>query len=248
MRDSVDSDHYKSVADQYDSLYSFNQGYYSWLINKVSEYLELKQSDRLVDLGGGTGHIAKRIYEHSKLDNDILCVDPSQAMLDKAKELVGVIPYNCDALKFSKEKDQHYDKMLLAGIIHYLDQKVEIFEGLFKQLYDKGKILIVTRPKRTSLPFFSKALESFDNSQTSLSDIENELKLTHFHIKVTKEIRAIKIPKLQWYKSLRERFMSHLSNFSNDEIEIGIKELEEKFKDKKTIDVVDTIIFILLTK
>ena len=44
---------------------------------------------------------------------------------------------------------------------------------------------------------------------------------------------------------LRERFMSHLTAYSDEQIELGIAEIDEKYRDEETLRFHDTLIFIV---
>ena len=246
MNPPIHSDHYAAVADQYDDLYSFFYRIYGdWLTKKISTTLDIKPPDRVVDVGGGTGHMAGTLHEYNHLEKPILCVEPSQPMLDKARALAGVTPYNSDALAFSREPGRHYHKLLLLCVIHHLDQRVEMLKGFFDQLDDNGKILIVTRPGKTPLPFFKKALETFDQSQKAYPQVIGELESVGFSVRVEEETQITQVPRLQWYRLLRGRLMSNFHGLTNDMLEAGIEELEEKFEGREIIEVRDTLIFVL---
>lgn len=235
--------HYESISSKYDKLYTFDSGYYTWLSNRISIYLNIKQKDIFVDLGGGTGHISTAIHKQNSMMHDALCVDPNQQMLNAIKNQSHVIPYCCDALSFSKDKKIKYDKILLASMVHHLEKRSEIFNGLHNQLNNHGRILISTRPPHTSLPFFNSALKTFQQSQTAYEHLTSELESAGFSVATHTEKRVINIPRAAWYRMLKERFMSNLIQLSNQEIEDGIEELELKYRHQEIIPAIDTITF-----
>lgn len=235
--------YFDTIADDFNGLWQMTTEYQNWMSESIVSWLHLDSDDIFVDLGGGTGLYTKLIAKKAELKNRALCVEPSENMLSHIVHTDIIEPVNADALSFAA-CDTRYDKILLKEMIHFVEDRKSLFEGIKRQLLPKGKILIVTRPKNTPLPFFKKALETFAQSQPSLLSLEKELMDSNMVPTSSKETFVFGMPKARWYDMLRNRFMSNLQDFTDEEIENGIAELEQKFEKQDSIEFRDEIIFL----
>ena len=101
-------------------------------MQKTIAALELKQSDLLLDIGGGTGIFTEAIARQAKLQNDALCLDSSAEMLKQAEKRPGVASICKDADSFLKSTSQSFDKILLKEIIH---DALVVIEDLIHSLF-----------------------------------------------------------------------------------------------------------------
>ncbi len=93
--------HYSDIAHNYDELWTYNAEFIKFVAKNIAEKLDLQVTDKLVDLGCGTGLFAKAIYEQIKLKYPILCVDSSSEMLEQ-------IPSN-----------NNYNPLLMDAVVHF---------------------------------------------------------------------------------------------------------------------------------
>ena len=112
----------------------------------------------------------------------------------------------------------------------------------------KGSALIITRPQDIEFPFFDKALEVFAERQ--ISDVDLIKNIEASGLKVSRQIKKIKISlnKNKMINMVENRFMSTFSQFSDQELLIGINEMKEKYKDFSNLVFNDKLIFIKLTQ
>eukprot|EP01067_Filipodium_phascolosomae_P001989 Filipodium_phascolosomae@DN2248_c0_g1_i1.p2 len=83
--------YYEMVAKKYNNFYhDFGDTYYNWLVEGMSSVLEFQPDDQYVDLGGGTGYLAQRLYDFNSLKKSVYCVDPNEIMIKNVSPLVGV--------------------------------------------------------------------------------------------------------------------------------------------------------------
>ncbi|MGH6885961.1 MAG: hypothetical protein ACREGK_07795, partial [Geminicoccales bacterium] len=73
--------HYDNLADNYDLFLRYSPDFVRKLTQKMIGKLQLREDDRLVDLGGGTGIYALDILEQVALRHPVLLVDYCGAML-----------------------------------------------------------------------------------------------------------------------------------------------------------------------
>lgn len=235
--------HFDTIADEFNGLWQMTPEYQNWMCETIVSFLDLKHTDLFVDLGGGTGFYTKLISKKAGLHHKPLCVEPSENMLSQIQSGDNLEAVCSDALSFSS-RDIRYDKILLKEMVHFVTDRQALFDGICRQLGKHGKLLIVTRPKNTPLPFFTAAHETFAQGQPSTESLQQELSDAGLHPKSLMEEFVFNMPKERWYGMLRNRFMSNLQNFTDDAIEAGIAQLERIYRDKEVIEFRDQIIFL----
>lgn len=57
------TEHYRKLSQQYDELWSYYSQFVTTMARDICDRLQAKQSDRIVDIGGGTGLYAKAIAD-----------------------------------------------------------------------------------------------------------------------------------------------------------------------------------------
>ncbi len=223
------TEHYGQIANNYDTNYADTN---AATLELVLRKLNLKPDDMVVDVGAGTGYLAHQMWKSVGLKQPVVCVEPSEDMLSEAKLREGVTPILATAEKFfntqhmgtSKHK---FTKVLMCSCVHHFSDPQLVFSGLADHLTEDKLCLILTRPSETTLPFFKAALRSFAQSCPDVARLLSLLQSLGFTTEVTTEVMQFQLQKQQWYKMLRERYMSHLEEFSEEEVEEGIEELEE---------------------
>ena len=133
--------HYGRVANYYDSMYIPVR---HKEIPLIQEKLQLKPDDVLVDIGGGTGWMTQRLWKAAGLKEPALCVDPSAAMLEKAKEREGVTPVLATAEQFfSSPSRVPFNKVLICGSFHHIPNQKAMLHEMAKRLPVGGHCLII---------------------------------------------------------------------------------------------------------
>ena len=209
--------HYGRVADYYDSILIPVRHKETPLIQ---EKLQLKPDDVLVDIGGGTGWMTHRLWKAAGLKEPALCVDPSAAMLEKAKEREGVTPVLATAEQFFSSPSQvPFNKVLFSGSFHHIPNQKAMLHEMAKRLPVGGCCLIVSR---TYLPaFLSQPVYLKDEEQVAL------LRDAGLEVSTERQCITSNLSKTQWYSMIRGRFLSSLENFTDRQIEEEIEALEK---------------------
>ena len=221
------TDRYRLVASNYDSFY---QARNETLMNALLKYFDDVQPKHVVaDIGSGTGFFAERLFEERHLTNAIWCVDPSPGMQAVAKKRKGVYPITKRVEEFLHDFkiEKFFDKALCICCIHHFAELLEIFRGLEASLRPGGTLLVVTTGKSSNLPLFTNAEKSLGASTSNFKErITAMLRKANFEVEVSEEKIYGGLKKSRWYEMLRGRFQSTLSEFTDEEIEDGINELE----------------------
>lgn len=219
-------DHYKSVAGQFDKFYCFQ---HQNCANFIQHHLTITSNQQIVDIGGGTAEISLLIKKAMNVKPPIVCVDPSKEMLDIARKKgdVNVVQATAEEF-FSSKTPRSLDIVLMVNCFHHFKNLNVIFSGLAKTMPDgEGACIIVFYPPET-LPYFKAARDKYIcPSAVKLQELLKALKLK---LKIVSEHFPVELEKDQWYDYLRSRLDSGLGKFSDDAIEEGIFELEEKYK------------------
>ena len=237
--------HYQSLSEHGDYTAYFDEEYQQWVVDILIPMLELVADDCVIDLGGGTGFFSHILHREANMVQNVVCVDPCAGMLQRARTRPGVSLLCADALTFAQREDMHYDKILIKEAIHHIHQRRDLFECIRRQLNPGGRLLIITRPQQIEFPFFQAASEAFGRGQPSSDLLKTELETSGFSVSVHQHHYPVEVQKPRWFGMLRERFMSHLTAYSDEQIELGIAEIDEKYRDEETLKFHDTLIFIV---
>lgn len=239
------SNHFDSIAEHFNRIWYFSDEYKDFVIGHIVRDLSLSEEDTLADIGGGTGTFTSRLANEAHLQK-AYCIEPSPAMCDEAEKLPNITAICADAHAFLAEKIP-FTKMLLKEVIHHIDKREIFWKNVYESLPHEGKLLIITRPQHIAFPFFKAAKEVFARNQPPHELFETQLRECEFNVQTTLRSHTFTLPKESWYEMLRHRFMSDLGVFSDQEIEEGIREIEENHQGE-VIDIIDNLIFITATK
>ncbi|OHD83743.1 MAG: hypothetical protein A2Y52_00075 [Sulfuricurvum sp. RIFCSPLOWO2_02_43_6] len=239
------SNHFDSIADSFNRLWYFSNDYKDFVIQHIIDELTLSGEDILVDIGGGTGTFTSRLEQESCLKK-AYCIEPASAMCEEASKLTNITAICGDAHTFLATKTP-FTKILLKEVIHHIPEREAFWKTVHTMLPHRGKLLIITRPQHVAFPFFKAAKEAFARNQPPHELFESQLRECGFEVETTLRSHTFTLSKERWYEMLRHRFMSDLGVFSDEEIEEGIREIEENYT-RESIDIIDNLIFITATK
>ena len=243
--------HYEETSNNYHSAFFYTGEYENWQLCKILKCLDLSRSSRLVDIGGGTGRFASLLYDNAKLECQVTCVDPSPQMLSQANDLPGVDPICCDAVEFALKNEKEYDRVLMKEIVHHLGETElkTTFSALFNNLSKRGKLVVCTRPHVVEYPFFDRAHDVWKRNQRPKEYYVLLLKQTGFHVTSVEVAEYPVTLDLKWWTDMvLTRFWSTFSEFSDDELSIGIEEIKKKYGKSDTIGFLEKMVFIVAEK
>lgn len=211
------------------------------------DMLDLREDDRLVDLGCGTGMYSLDVLEQVPLSEPVVCVDPFEEMLDQIPDDAPVVKRTEDAVSFS-QRPGRCDKVLMKEAVHHIEDKETLFGNLHEQLSDGGKILLVHVPPKLNYPLFRAALERCERWLADPDLLEPALRDCGFEVHRDAVDYVHRLPKEHYVKMVRERYMSVLTTFSEDELEDGIAEMERTYAGDDVLEFTDHFDYIVGTK
>lgn len=105
---------------------------------EIFDILKLKGDEKILDIGGGTGYLARFLKNECK---EIYVLDESEEMLSHVKEEEGVHKIVCDALNL-EINDESMDVVILSDVFHHIKDQKRLINESFRVLKVGGKILI----------------------------------------------------------------------------------------------------------
>lgn len=129
---------YKEWSSDYDKYSKYNV-YIAMHKNKILSLLNLKKSDKVLDLGCGTGRLTTQI---SKKVKNVVGVDFSKDMLNIAKEKSkknSNIQYKyLNITKRLPFKDKSFDKVLSILVVNHIKQLDKLLKEVYHILKPRG--------------------------------------------------------------------------------------------------------------
>ena len=211
--------------------------------NFLIKNIKLNSNSKILDIGCGRGKILGSLSSKLKLKNKPLGID-----VINHKDKDNRINFKkIDAKNFFSKNKNQFDLILIKQTIHLLDLNT-IKKLLFlskKNLSKNGKIFIFTLDTyQNELPTFklmkTKLEKSFDRDKKILEFISN---LYPKRLK-KKFIYNVKILKKKYLEMIEKRYISILLSLNNQQISIGLNEIDSKYK--KTIRFKDRLTCIVL--
>ncbi len=202
-----------------DYIYSFNKF--------LTKQVKLNTDSKILDIGCGRGKILGNLSSKLKLKNKPLGIDIINHK-DKDKRIRFK---HIDANSFFLKNRVKYDLILIKQTIHLLNFKEirKVLSLATKNLSSKGKILIFTLDTNNELPTFKlmkiQLAKSLDRDKKILRLIT---KL--YSLKKKKFVFKVRIRKNEYLSMVQKRYISVLLNLSFHEIQRGLNEINNKYK------------------
>lgn len=238
MAQEVLDRHYRHLAERYDDFLYYSPDFVRIITSKMIEMLELRETDTLVDLGCGTAIYSLDILKQVPLRDEVIAVDPYPEMIAQISPDAKLRLVEADALDFSKRPDA-YDKVLIKEAIHHIHERRELFANLFERLREDGILLLVHVPPEVEYPLFKKALERCKQWHADPNELTRQLANVGFRVERDTLRYTHSIPKYKYFEMVRNCYMSALTSLDEREIEEGLKEMDEKYRDREVFRFAD---------
>ena len=200
------------TAKYYDTLINVvTFGKYSSFIGKAIELMRIRPTDRILDLGAGTGRNACLIMRYLSSEGELLSLDISKEMIIQFEKKCANFS---NAKIINKRIDQHlpyrneFDKVFICFVLHGFPQSVRevIIDNAFRALKNDGEFFILDynefslRNTPFYLRFAFKLIEcpyAFDFIKKDWKKILSKIGFKHFkeHYFFSKYVRLLKVAK-----------------------------------------------------
>jgi ubiquinone/menaquinone biosynthesis C-methylase UbiE len=244
---NVTRDHYDRLAATYDENWAHSPGFVEWMTGRIQRQLRITHDDVIADIGCGTGLFARGLARHA---GAVVCVEPSAAMLAQvpASERLIRVGASAEALAAGRMPLPHerYDALLLKEVLHHVEDRAAVLTGLARLLRAGGRMLVVMLPTQISYPLFAAALRLFTDEQPDPADVADEMRGAGLHTELSYESFPLTFPTERYLQMVRNRYMSLLSHFDDEQLEAGVAEIR-RAKPGEQISFTDTFAFVLGT-
>lgn len=167
-------DFFDNIAKEWDNIIEVNEEKINTLLSK----LDIKENERVLDVGTGTGVLIPFIKKLNK-NGYIRGVDLSNGMIEVARKKYKHIP-NLDFEIIDVENEvikEKYNKIILYSMFPHLENKTKTIKTLVKKnLSENGKLMIAHSNSREFLNNMHKEKDEAV-SEARLMPIDNQVKL-----------------------------------------------------------------------
>jgi ubiquinone/menaquinone biosynthesis C-methylase UbiE len=240
-------EHYARLAATYDQNYAYSPAFLEWMTGCILQRLRLGRDDVVADVGCGTGLFARGLAEHAAA---VICVDPSEAMLAQVpagERLVTVAAPAEDVAAGRIELPyERLDAMVLKESLHHVQDRAAVIAGLARLLRSGGRMLVVMLPEQIAYPLFADALELFERQQPDPVGVAGEMRAAGLDAELTYENFPLTFPTERYLQMVRNRYMSLLSAFDDEQMEAGVAEIRAAHPEEE-IAFADRFAFVLGT-
>jgi ubiquinone/menaquinone biosynthesis C-methylase UbiE len=239
--------HYRRLAENYDEFLYYSPEFVRALTTRMIDKLKLEPSDTLADVGCGTGMYSIDILKQVPLENPVIGVDPYREMLARIPSESQIVPIVEDALAFSRRAGT-YNKVLVKETIHHVSDIPEFFANVFRNLPERGILLLVHVPPEVQYPLFEAALARCLNWHADPNVLVDQLVGAGFDVGRDAFGYQHALPKEHYFNMVRNSYMSALTSFSDEELQTGLEEMERTYRDRSMLEFVDHFDYLTATK
>ena len=196
----------------------------------LKKKIKFHKNLRVLDIGCGRAYIISALQKKYNFKNKAIGID----IVKNRNIKKNILFKKTDAINYLKKNDK-FDLIIIKQTIHFFTKtKLNHLLNLAKKsLNPKGKILIFSlKTKNNKIPCFKKMRKNLEKSlkkdEVLFKIIKKNLKgisYTNFNFKVN-------VSKQKYVRMIRERYISCLLNMSNKEINLGISEINLKYKNQ----------------
>ena len=203
-------------------------------INSFNEFIlkqiKLNKDSKILDIGCGRGKILANLSNKLRLSNKPIGIDIENHK-DKSTK---IIFKKIDAFSFISKTKLSFDLILIKQTIHLMEkrQAINLLSICKNKLNPNGKIIILSLdPNKNEIPTFplmkKKLMISLNKDKKFFNLIlKNKTKLV-----IKRFIYDVIIIKKKYLQMIKDRYISTLLDFTDDQIKTGIREIKNDYKD-----------------
>lgn len=244
----------KYNAGEYENTLFYEKGEHTeWMLGAITSLLKPRSTPPvLCDIGAGSGHFTHDLVETLGINPvDVTVVEPQEEFLPIIRKR-NFNPVQADAVAYGRvAPKEHFDLVILKEMFHFIElaDRPEFTKNIRESLKEGGESVAVCRPGVTELPFFEAAKDSYTRSTADTQVFVDAYKAGGFSdVVVHQKAFECIVPKAKWLYMLSVRFWSNLFEFSDEELQAGIAEVNHKYEGSDTIEFNDIINFIVARK
>ena len=194
----------------------------------ILKQVKLNRNSRILDIGCGRGKILANLSNKLRLLNKPIGLDIENHK-DKSKK---IIFKKIDALSYIFKTEITFDLILIKQTIHLLERKqvMKLLTICKNKLNPNGKIIILSLdPKKNEIPTFQLMNKKLKISLKKDQKLFNLILKNQNKIIIKKFTFDVQISKTKYLQMIKNRYISTLLNFSNEQIDDGINEIKKDY-------------------
>ena len=137
---------------------------------------------------------------------------------------------------------------MIKDAIHLISDLDRLFSHLFQRLNPGGILLVVMLPPTIEHPLFDKALRRYEQGQPDYRDFAKLMGDAGFEVEIDFFEYPLAIERSQYLYMVESRYMTVLANFSDREIEEGVEEMAQKYKECSVLQFTERFVFLQAVK
>lgn len=227
----------KSLKNWDNKTWLSSTRYISSFKNFLKSKAKINKNLKILDIGCGRANIISALQKRYKFKRKPIGID----VIRNENIKKNIIFDKIDGLSFLKKTKKKFDLILIKQTIHLLKKKqaIKLLSICKNKLNPNGKIIILSLdPKKNEIPTFSLMKKNLKISLNKDERLFNLIFKNKTKIIVKKFTYEVQILKIKYLQMIRNRYISTLLNFTNEQINKGIIEIknnygnELKFKDR----------------
>ncbi|MFI7100761.1 class I SAM-dependent methyltransferase [Streptomyces sp. NPDC050161] len=223
--------HYAKLAEIYNALWENRPEYPDWMAEEIRARLDVKEGNRIADIGVGTGLFLRRLLPYATPSTPVLGIDPSAPLLDLFPDDPRLHPVQATAEDVVARRVElpyaSFDSIVIKEAVHHFSDLDNTLAGLSHLLAPGGRFLIIALPPKIGYPLFQAALDRFAVEQPEPERIAAAMRGAGLETTIDYDEFQATIERETWLRLVADRWMSVLSNFSDDELARGLEEIRE---------------------
>jgi len=222
--------HYDRLAPVYDQNWAYSPDFLKWMSRCILTRLGVGSGDRVLDVGCGTGLYARRL---AKCTGSVVCVDPSVRMLEQIPDDSHLVAVQASAedlvVGLTRLPVDRFEAILVKEAIHHVTDRAAVISGLARLLTPGGRLLVVMLPTRIDYPLFQAAHERFRELQPDPEWIARTMAGAGLTVELSYDEFPLVFSTERYLAMVRDRYMSLLSTFDDDEVAAGVEEIQHRY-------------------
>ena len=233
----------KNIKNWDNKTWLSSKKYIQFFNSFLLKQAKLNKDSKILDIGCGRGKILGSLSSRLKLKNKPIGID-----IEKHSDRDKRINFKkVDAANYFKKNKIKFDLILIKQTIHLLQFKeIKRLLVLCKEtLNPGGKIIIFSLDtNQNEIPTFLSMRRKLKKSLNRDKKIIQFILNLNFKALIKKFSFKVNITKKKYIKMIENRYISILLSFKSNEINKGIKEIDDKFR--KNIVFSDKLICLIL--
>ena len=219
----------KNVRNWDNKTWLSSQKYINAFNTFLLKSFNLNSNSKILDIGCGRGKILGALNSKIKFKIKPLGID----IINHKDRDKRINFKKISALDYSSVSNQKFDLILIKQTIHLMKfiEIKKLLRFLKKRLNSKGKILIFTlETNKNEIPTFKLMKHKLEQSLKRDKEILKIITKLYPYRTKKNFFFDVKVHKKEYLKMIKNKYISTLVNFSREQIDLGVQEIELKYK------------------